>query len=48
MYWCSLQIYHRPLEISVNKNCQIGVHAHVTVGGHVPQSHIDGDAGVTC
>ena len=40
---------HCPLEMYVNRNCQIGLHAQAP-GGHVPQWRIAGDnsdSGVT-
>jgi len=43
-------LVHCPLELYVNRNCQIGVHVHAPVqrgGGDVPQCPIDGDTIVT-
>ena len=43
--WCSLAVYHCPMElcIYVNRNCQIDVHSQAPGGGHVPQCPIAGD-----
>ena len=41
--WCSLAVYHCPLELYVNRNWQIGVHAQAR-GGHMPQCPIAGNA----
>jgi len=48
--WCSLPVYHCPLEIWVNRNCQIGVHTQALVrgGGHVAQCAVAGDANENC
>ena len=41
---CSPAVHHCPLELYVNRNCQIGVHVQAPGGGHVPQCLIAGDA----
>jgi len=42
--WCSLAAYHCPLDLYVNRKCQIGVQAQAPRGGAHAQCPIAGDA----